>query len=98
MSRKGPRPHTWRYQDPVVHVKHIAWMRMKAQADFRGEPWSLSFEEYQELWGEHWHRKGRGSDEYCMTRQDPDAAWDKDNAVVLRRADSLRLAQTRKRS
>jgi hypothetical protein len=96
MSKKGPRPHTWRYRDPVVHLQHIAWMRMKAQADFRGEPWDLSFDEFISFWQTYWPQRGKASDQYCMTRCDPDGAWSPDNVEVVTRIEQLRRAQQQK--
>jgi hypothetical protein len=48
---------------------------MKAQANYRRELWMLSFEEFQMLWMGFWERKGRGIDDYCLTREDPNGAW-----------------------
>jgi hypothetical protein len=90
MSRTGPRPHTWLVQGEIPHQQHIAWQRAKAQANFRGEVWLLSFEDFQRLWQEHWQQRGRGSDGYCLTRDDPDGAWALGNVDCIPRVEHLK--------
>jgi hypothetical protein len=90
MSRQGPRPHTWKYQDPLEHLQHVAWMRMKAQADFRGEPWDFSFEDFKTVWGPHWPNRGRASEDYCLTRCDYEMPWSITNVECIRRIDHLK--------
>jgi hypothetical protein len=58
---------------------------MKAQASYRKELWMLSFEEFQQLWLGLWDRKGRGIDDYCLTREDPDGAWILGNVFCIQR-------------
>lgn len=89
-SPKGPRPHTWKVQGMVPHKQHIAWQRSKAQAVFRGESWELTFEQYQELWVGCWEKRGRGRDDMCLSREDPDGAWDTINTSVIPRLEHLR--------
>jgi len=90
MPRSGPRPHTWKVQGDIPHQQHCAWLKMKAQAQFRGEPFMLTLEEYQLLWMGMWHRKGRGSDDYCLTREDPEGAWVVGNVYCIPRVEHLR--------
>ena len=98
MSRLGPRPHTWKVQGDIPHQQHIAWHRMRAQAIYRGEDWQLSFEDFQQLWDPYWLQRGRGADQYCMTRLDPSACWHPKNVEVIRRIDHLRQHTTRQRN
>jgi hypothetical protein len=95
MSRSGPRPNAWKVKGEIPHEQHIAWHRQRAQAIFRGEDWQLSFEEFQEAWQGLWLQRGRGSDDYCMTRLDPSAAWHPLNIEVMTRLQHLK--QHRKR-
>jgi hypothetical protein len=62
---------------------------MKAQASYRKETWSLPFEEFQQLWQGRWDRKGRGIDDYCLTRQDPEGAWVLGNVFCVPRHEHL---------
>jgi hypothetical protein len=63
---------------------------MRAQARFRGEVFALTFEEYQQLWLGLWQRKGRGADDLCMVRDDPEGGWILTNCQVIPRIDHLR--------
>lgn len=90
MPRTGPRPHCWKVQGEQNHQQYLAWLQMRAQANYRGEMFLLSFEDFQELWQGHWHQKGRGSGSYCLTRRDPDSDWHKDNVFCIPRLEHLR--------
>ena len=97
-GRTGPRPHVWRCgPDAYKHSMYMPWQRSKAQANFRGEEWLLSFEEYYDLWKELWPQRGRGSDDYCQSRHDPDGPWDTKNTVIITRKEHL-VNQTSLRS
>ena len=89
-GRKGPRPHTWKIQGQVPHEQFVAWHKMRAQANFRGEHWDLSFEDFQTLWQGRWDNRGRGSDDYCLAREDPDGGWDMQNTFCIERIEHLR--------
>ena len=85
-----PRPHVWKVQGEIPHEQHIAWQKSKAQANFRGELWMLSFEEYQQLWLGKWDQRGRANSDVCMTRIDPEAAWEYSNVEIIPRIEHLR--------
>jgi hypothetical protein len=80
------------YPDPFDRQRNKTWHRMRAQANYRGEPWDLSFEDYKLFWPteELWRQRGRGAEELCMTRLDPEGAWSRTNSVVLPRIDQAR--------
>lgn len=81
------RPHTWRTgPDPLLHEMYHPWQMAKAQAKFRDEEFTLTFEEYAELWRPHWHQRGRKINEYCMTRHDITKGWTRENAWVVERS------------
>lgn len=90
MSRQGPRPHTWIIQGVRAHDQYISWQRAKAQANFRGEEWCLTFEQYQSLWDQHWEQRGRGIDDYIMTRDDMDGVWREQNIIIIPRHEHLK--------
>lgn len=91
----GPRPHTWvSGPDPVIHKKYRVWIQSKNQAQFRGEPWALSFEDFQAIWGDRWEHRGRTRGSLCMTRNDHLGIWDADNAIIITREEhAVRQAQ-----
>jgi hypothetical protein len=85
------RPHVWICgPDPYKHQMYTPWQMAKAQANFRGEGWDMSFEEYYELWQEDWPNRGRGADDMCMTRLDPTGAWTRDNCHIMVRKEHIR--------
>ena len=90
MSNRKLRPHTWKVQGEIPHKQYIAWMRAKAQANYRNEVWLLSFDDYQRLWQGHWERRGRGTQDYVMMREDHQGAWALGNVQVTQRYDYLR--------
>lgn len=90
MPRTGTRPHVWKVQGLVPHQQYIAWQRAKAQAAFRDEAWTLTFEQFQTVWCGQWERRGRLRDDYCMTREDSQGAWSIDNVKCIPRLEYLR--------
>jgi hypothetical protein len=90
MSKTGLRPHLWKVQGEIPHKQHLAWLRAKAQANYRGELWMLTFEEFQTLWMPYWERRGRGTEDFVMSREDPDGAWVLGNVSCVRRIDYLK--------
>ena len=90
MSRTGPRPHCWKVQGQIPHQQHLAWLQMRAQANYRGEEFKLTLEDFQTLWKDKWDLKGRGSDDYCLTRDDPNGSWELSNVSCIPRVDHLR--------
>lgn len=89
-GRKGPRPHTWKVQGEIPHQQYCCWLQMKAQASFRKEEFLITFEDYQELWQGFWERKGRSSEDYCLTRLDPEGSWEKGNVECMPRRQHLK--------
>ena len=90
MSRTGPRPNCWKVQGEIPHKQYLAFLQMRAQANYRKEEFNLTFEDFQKLWQYHWDKKGRATDDYCLTREDPEGPWDRDNAICILRVDHLR--------
>ena len=93
--RSGPQPQQWcTGPDPERHARFIAWQRARAQANHRGETWCLTFTQYEDLWGDLWSRRGRGSEDLIMMRRDWHGAWDTRNTIIAdRRYYSWQLAQ-----
>lgn len=99
MARKqGPCLKGRKFQDELLHKKHWGFLRQKAQANFRGEGWELTIEEFFELWTDDlWAQRGRKIDNYCMVRIDPEKSWSKENcAIILRYQQLVRNRNPRK--
>ena len=97
MPRKGLRPHTWKVQGEIPHQQYIAWLRAKAQANYRKEVWLLTFEDFQRLWLEVWEYRGRARNDYVMMREDHQSAWALGNVLVSRRYEYLSRQRNYKR-
>jgi hypothetical protein len=90
MTRSGPRPKCWKVQGEIPHAQYCAWLQMRAQANYRKECWQLTFEDYQQLWLGRWDQKGRGVDDYCLTREDPNGAWCIGNVMCIPRREHFK--------
>lgn len=88
--RRAPRPHIWiTGPNEFKHDMYHPWQVSKAQANFRKEGWTLTFDEFFELWRGHWHNRGREPDNMCMTRKDKNDAWSQDNVEIITRKEHL---------
>lgn len=78
--------------DPIRRDKYYAWLKHKAQAKFRGEPHTLTWEEFEDLWmdNDDWFRRGRQSDSLCMSMKNWKLGWTVDNIEVIERFNQLR--------
>lgn len=97
MPRPGPRPHCWKVQGEIPHQQYLAFLQMRAQANYRGEKFLLTFEDYQTLWQGHWDQKGRSNQSYCLSRIDPNGSWDLANTKCLPRIEHLQRQKLYKR-
>lgn len=85
-SRPGPRPHLWRSgPDPEQHRRYLIWLQQRNQAQWRGEIWHLSFEEWLKAWGDRFDQRGRSSTSLCLTRRDATLPWSAGNVHVITR-------------
>jgi len=87
--RRGPRPERWSTGTcPVTHDKFLKWHQQRNQAQWRGETWSIDFDEFCELWqGDSWERRGRHPEDLCMVRKDYGLDWTLDNVHIVTRAE-----------
>jgi hypothetical protein len=53
----------------------------RSQARKRGVDWQLSFEQWFAWWGDDYARRGRGSDDLCMSRPGDTGPYALDNIV-----------------
>lgn len=96
-SRRKPRPHIWRYPfDQVKTNKHMGFLRARAQCAFRNEPWTITPEQWQEIWPDAlWLRRGRNGSDLCLTRRDPEKDWTPANVYIVTRRLQLILQKPR---
>lgn len=95
MGRKKQQyPHLWvSGPDPRRHEQYIAWLRHRAQANYRGEIYSLTFEQWADIWDQDsaWENRGRGCEDLCLSILNPKLGWRSDNVKVVTRLEQLRL-------
>lgn len=90
MPRAGIRINARKYPDLLDHERHVAFLRARCQANYRGETWTMTIEEFFEMWPvEMWSCRGRGYSDLCMVRIDPQAEWSKDNCQIVTRYEQL---------
>jgi hypothetical protein len=83
----GTRPEQWKSgPDLVAHESYRAWQQCRNQANFRSEPWDLTFDQWQRHWAGLWHRRGRTAQALCITRRDSADAWTDSNVIVITRS------------
>jgi hypothetical protein len=94
----GPKPHRWLVgPDPERHDMYIPFLKSKAQANFRKEIWTLTFDQFETVWGNLWQHRGRASLDYCMVLIDSNFGWVMGNVEVITRREHLqRMAQERR--
>ena len=62
------------------------------QARFRDQEWTLTQEDYFELWDsipQAWLFSGQGAEDYNLSRKDMDEGWTLDNVHVIPRREML---------
>jgi hypothetical protein len=74
----------------------LAWQQLKfqrarAQARSRDETWNLEFEPWLAAWQGRIDESGRGQNDWCLLRKDPDQPWQADNLLTARRHHQLRF-------
>lgn len=84
----GPRPQTWiTGPDPLRHEQYVAYIRHRAQANFRKEQYALTFEDWCWFWDQdnNWARRGRRNTAVVLTREDKQGAWSRSNCMIQTR-------------
>lgn len=77
------------YYDQDLHEQHVAFLRARAQANFRKEEWQLTIEDYFKLWSEDWYERGRARDSKVLARIDFEQGWTLDNVEITTRYEQL---------
>lgn len=86
------RPKAWIYKDPFDHQRHLPFLKARAQAKYRDEPWELTPEDWFSLWStpELWAQRGRHADSLCLVRIDQEGSWSMNNVEIIVRLEQLR--------
>ena len=78
-----------RYKDPLLHEMRRAYIRARAQAEYRNQNWDLEFEDYCLLWNNLWINRGRNGKQLQMCRIDQSKGWFKNNIIIQSRTQHL---------
>jgi hypothetical protein len=85
--------------DPVRRSKYYAWLKHRAQANYRGESYSLTFEQWEDLWeDELWTHRGKSSESLCLAQIDCSRGWHVDNLTIMPRGEQVRLSHERRKN
>jgi hypothetical protein len=88
--RPGPFLEGRKFKDIIDHERHTQYWRRKAQAIYRQEGWSMTLEEYFNLWTRDlWPQRGRKRDELVMIRRDVEKPWSHANCCIVTRYQQL---------
>lgn len=99
-KKQGTYPDKWLSGPDVInHKLYTDCQRARAQAWYRGEDWSISEQEYIDLWrrDDRYLRKGRTTGSLCMIRIDIEKAWSLANVEIIERNRHFRRTHTFKR-
>lgn len=90
-----PKEEIWGSDELLIQAdKRYAWMKHKAQANYRGEEYSLTIDEWMSLWtDEAFLQRGRDKDSLCLTQINIGEGWHLDNVEIVPRADYLKRAR-----
>ena len=90
---RATRPDRWKSgPDMDTHNKYYAWLKHRAQANFRNEEYSLTFDHWLALWSnqEQWLNRGKTKECFVLSRQDIEGPWSMDNCEIITRHEQLR--------
>lgn len=85
-------PSTWKTgPDPAVREKYYAYLKHRAQCNYRSEPYNLTWEDWQSLWtDELFLRRGRSRESLIMQRIRLTDPWQPDNVVITTRGEHIK--------
>lgn len=71
------------------------YLQQRAQARMRKIPFTITFEEWSELWisSGKWEQRGTRKDQYCMSRIGDTGGYEIGNVFIQLQADNVRDAQ-----
>jgi hypothetical protein len=82
--------------DPLKRERYYALLKHRAQARFRGEEHSLTWEQWESIWdADTWAQRGRGSDDHCLVMVDPGLGWHRSNCEITTRRKHLQQKRQR---
>lgn len=85
-------PNCWKTgPDPLRREKYYAYLKHKAQCNFRKQEYELSWEQWESLWPDDlFLKRGRGCDNLCLTKIDYELPWALYNVQVVTKGEHLK--------
>ena len=82
---------------PFESRRRKAFHRQRAQAHFRNEIWTLTYEDFCLFFPDEqtFNRRGRGIDNICLTLLEPELGWTLENAILVTRHQQLWIKNRR---
>lgn len=86
-------PNSWcTGPDVERREKYYAYLKHKAQANFRGELYLLTWEDWEYIWTQaRWRRRGRRISDLCLTQLEWGSGWSMDNVTICTRREHFKL-------
>lgn len=87
-SMAGLRPKSENWTDDAVIQRDIkyAFLKHRAQAKYRKEEYTLTVEQWCELWTiDKWLCRGRAVNDLCLMMLDPTEGWHINNIEIVER-------------
>ena len=87
---RGQRPWQWMFpNDPLTKDAYYKYLRAKAQAKFRMEPWDLTWDYWWALWTKsgQWLNRSNVKSGYCMSMTDRELGWVQNNVEIITRGE-----------
>lgn len=90
---KTSNPDAWLTGPDITRRdKYYAYLKHKAQANFRKELYLLTWEDWEYMWTDaKWDKRGRKIEDLCLTRLDFFGAWSVDNVTICSRREHFKL-------
>ena len=90
-GRVAGRDYSYLYKYPGAQSEQrVGWLRMKAQAKFRNEPFEITWEDYLKIWEGRWHQRGSSRESYTLQRIDWKGGWTLNNVHIVSRLEHWR--------
>jgi len=91
LFRKGPQPKIWKTgPDKAIHKHYYRFLRAKAQARFWQQEWTISWEDYLDLYKTMLGRWSRATKHKNLTRIDTTEGWHIWNVQLMTRLTAMR--------
>jgi hypothetical protein len=96
--RDNPQHQFWKFNkgtwktgpDPEVRRHYYRYMRMKCQARYWCQEWTILWEDYLDLLKSSSGDWGRGKDSINLVRRDRSQGWHIDNVELMNRSDAMK--------